>query len=153
MIEYFGIVHLVSIVFVIAIDIVFNTWYIGKGLTPNHLVLWLLRAIIAIFVVSYGASNNGEWFWRIVNVIPLYWFCFDYGLNKARGKYLTYLGIIESKSLLELVRDDFFRGRISILDQFQLKTLGEYPWFVFKGLLALFSLINMLFSYNPYSSL
>ena len=153
MIERFGMVHAAIILVYVAIDIIGNSIYIKKVGEPNHKILWFIRIIIILLVTHYGASNVSEWFWRTINAGILFWFCFDYGLNIARGKNLSYIGIEIKAPMLEIIRDNFWRGKVSLLDQLQLKTLGEYPWFVFKGIAAIFCLINMLFSYNPYSPL
>lgn len=144
-----GIVHLVLIAIVLTVDIVYNYRLIEKKKkTPNHYLLWLIRAIIAIVIV-YNPDGL-EWFLRALALVPLYWFVFDYGLNKARGKRLMYLGDESLISIKDMIRH--YDGSFSLLDQIQLKSLGEFPWFIFKGILALFSIINMLYNYNPYST-
>jgi hypothetical protein len=110
--------------------------------------LWLIRAILAVVIV-YN-PDGVEWFLRALALVPLYWFVFDYGLNKARGKRLMYLGDESLISIKDMIRH--YDGTFSLLDQLQLKSLGEFTWFVFKGILALFSIINMLYNYNPYST-
>lgn len=145
-----GIDHLILISIVIIIDIMYN-WHLieTKHKEPNHYLLWLTRAMIAIAIV-YNPDKL-EWVLRALALVPLYWFVFDYGLNKARGKRLMYLGDESLISLKDMIRH--YDGSFSLLDQIQLKTLGEYPWFIFKGILALFSIINMLYNYDPYSPL
>lgn len=142
-----GIVHLVLIAIVLTVDIVYNYRLIErKKKTPNHYLLWLIRATLAIVIVY--DKDGFMWFMQAITLIPLYWFVFDYGLNKARGKRLTYLGDESLISLKDMIRH--YDGTFSLLDQLQLKTFGEFPAFAFKMILAIFSIVSMLYNYNPY---
>lgn len=135
---------------VIAVDIIANHYYIKRIGEPNHKILWLLRFIIGA-LVTYD-SDRLFWLEKLVTLVPLWWFVFDYGLNKARGKYLIYLGVKKEEKFLDLLKQNPFRSSYSIIDQIQLKLLPEFVWFIFKGILCIFSIVHMLYNYNPYSN-
>lgn len=114
---------------VIGLDILFNWWLIvKKNKKPNHPLNWLVRAVLGS-IIGYN-TDTALWLRNATSYIPVYWFTFDYGLNWARHKPLAYLGD-------------------SWLDGIQKSTMGEVPWFFFKAMLCLFSLLLIIFNYSP----
>jgi len=117
---------------VIAIDIAINWWLIvKKKVKPDHPLNWAIRALVGT-IIGY---NQEVWLWlrNVISYVPIYWFVFDYGLNWARKKPLTYLGNAQ-------------------IDQLEKKSFGENVWFFWKFLLMVFSILLILFNYNPYSA-
>ena len=92
---------------------------------------WAIRALVGT-IIGY---NQEVWLWlrNVISYVPIYWFVFDYGLNWARKKPLTYLGNAQ-------------------IDQLEKKSFGENVWFFWKFLLMVFSILLILFNYNPYSA-
>lgn len=117
---------------IILIDIIFNWWLIvKKNKKPNHPLNWVARAIAGI-IIGYDPAL-GLWIRNSASYIPIYWFVFDYGLNGFRHKPLDYLGDAQ-------------------IDQLEIKSAGSHVWFFWKFLLMVFSILLILFDYNPYSA-
>lgn len=122
-----GIIQLVILFVAIGIDVWVNWHMIYKeGIRPNHYVNWLIRAAV-------GAAITYDPYWvpwvlHSINAMFIYWFFFDYSLNLVRHKPLMYLGD-------------------SVLDRWQ-KKVGEFPMFVWKAIIALFCLFNIIINYN-----
>lgn len=148
MIEY-GWIEAALLIGLISGDLIFNWWWIERvGKEPNHMLLSLGRALLIVLIVH--EPDFLITLVRVLNAGAVYWFCFDYGLNPLRDKPLDYIGIKRYSSLKEVIKE--YDGTYSLLDQLQLHTLPTIVWFVFKGIVALFCLINMLYSYNPYGN-
>jgi hypothetical protein len=87
----------------------------GHGIV-DHRYNMIIRIAPIFGIVCMDRLTGHEYYRSIVFFVTFFWFVFDYGLNWATGKYMDYL------------------GGDSVIDRFQKNTLGEFPWFVFKGL-------------------
>lgn len=138
--------ELITLGSVILLDVAFNSYLIYNKHTPNHILNSLIRVIIAILIASIFREVNI--LIHLVVYFPIYWFCFDYLLNIARKERITYLGVEDQRDFWTIVKREGFRGKISLLDQLQLKTIHEFPAFFFKLILATGSIATILRSYN-----
>jgi len=145
-----GQMQLTCILVVITVDLLFNFIYIEEeGKIPNHKLLWIVRAIMGMTIVY--DRDYVTWFYHSLNLVPIYWFLFDWLLSVIRGKKFYYIGELDSRSLYQIFKEELFRGRISVLDQIQLRLLPSFVWFCFKGILAIFSVTMLLYNYVIYS--
>jgi phosphate/sulfate permease len=54
----------------IAVDLALNwLWITEKKKSPNHLLNWIVRAVVGAAIVYNGDTLT--WFWRCVNLIPI----------------------------------------------------------------------------------
>lgn len=124
------ILTILLILTVITIDVYVN-WYIieVKRIRPNHLVFWLIRAVIGS-TLAYKESSLG-WVSESVAICFIYWFLFDLLLNIARQKPFNYLGD-------------------PIIDRLQKKYLHSFPAFIWKAMIAFFCCYLILSNYFSY---
>lgn len=143
-----GWIEALILILVIGIDIYINHLIIKKGNEPNHYTFWLIRVLIILIVVREPEITVT--LVRLANAGIIYWFLFNIGLNKIRGKDIDYLGEKLYPTLKETIKK--YDGSFSLIDQVMLHTLPPIVWFVFIGISALFCLANMLYNYNPYGN-
>lgn len=124
--------------------IIFGSWLmiIGFEILRNYCIIdidqerpvywWstVLRTFVGfIFWVGSPFMDSSMTWWQWWAMIPMmltsFWFFFDYGLNLARKKKPFY----------------YLNPEGSLLDKFQCKYPGTWPWFCWKFILMLGGLI------------
>lgn len=116
---------------IIGFEIVRNYWMID--LDHERPVYWQSTVLrIAVGFVFWLLSpfmdhtmSYGQWWGMIPMMVLSFWFCFDYGLNLARGKKPFY----------------YLNPEGSLLDKFQCNYPNTYVWFWWKLILMLAGLM------------
>lgn len=138
--------QLLGVLLVIAIDVIFEYGEIKRNIIPNHIVNSILRVLL-VAGIMYN-PNPTSWILHCVDLIPVYSFLFETSLNILRGERISYIGIPDQRSLWNIILS--YKGQYSLINQIQLKTIGEGPSFWFKAILFIFCFTLALFNFNPY---
>lgn len=114
----------------------YRHWYLIEleHRSPNRILSAILRsgAALCLWIASpLNIQMETDQWWAIpIMEVLTFWFLFDLMLNILRGKYFFYLG--ETKWI----------------DRIQKRTVGEWPAFCFKFLLAIASITLCFYGLN-----
>lgn len=138
--------QVIGVLIIIAIDVILEYKQIKRNIVPNHVVNSILRVVI-VGSIMYN-SDLTSWILHCLDLIPVYSFLFETSLNLLRGERVSYIGIPDQRSLWNIILS--YKGQYSLINQIQLKTIGEGPSFWFKAILFIFCFTLALFNFNPY---
>lgn len=138
--------QIIGLVVVLGFDLIYNYHSIKDKVIPNHIGSSITRVILLGSLMV--DSSISSWIGHCLVIIPIYSFLFDVILNSLRGERISYIGIPDNRSIWNLLLA--YDGSFSLLNQLQLKTIGEVPAFWFKTILFIFCSILFLHNFNPY---